>query len=53
LLARFRNHTKRIFEKHGMTNVTYWVPQDAPASQNTLIYVIAHASREGAKKNWD
>ena len=36
-----------------MTNVTYWVPQDAPASQNTLIYVIAHASREGAKKNWD
>ena len=52
LLARFRNHTMRIFEKHGMTNIAYWVPQDSPASQNTLIYVIAHASREAAKKNW-
>ncbi|HLY20389.1 MAG TPA: NIPSNAP family protein [Bryobacteraceae bacterium] len=53
LLARFRNHTTRIFEKHGMTNIAYWVPQDSPTSQNTLIYVIAHASREAAKKNWD
>ena len=53
LLARFRNHTMRIFEKHGMKNVAYWVPQDAPASANTLIYVISHASREAAKKNWD
>jgi hypothetical protein len=53
LLARFRNHTMRIFERHGMTNIAYWVPQDTPASQNTLIYVIAHASREAAKKNWD
>jgi hypothetical protein len=52
LLARFRNHTTKLFEKHGMTNVAYWVPQDAPASQNTLIYVISHASREAAKKNW-
>lgn len=52
LLARFRNHTMKIFEKHGMTNIAYWVPQDAPASQNTLIYVIAHASREAARQNW-
>jgi hypothetical protein len=53
LLARFRNHTTRILERHGMTNIAYWVPQDAPASQNTLIFVVAHASREAAKKNWD
>jgi hypothetical protein len=52
LLARFRNHTTKIFERHGMTNIAYWVPQDEPNSQNTLIYVIAHASREAAKKNW-
>ncbi len=52
LLTRFRNHTMRIFEKHGMTSIAYWVPQDAPAHENTLIYVIAHASREAAKKNW-
>ncbi|MGA2589556.1 MAG: NIPSNAP family protein [Bryobacteraceae bacterium] len=53
LLARFRNHTIQIFEKHGMTSIAYWVPQDAPLSQNTLIYVLAHPSREAAKKNWD
>jgi|ERR1700722_8611263 len=53
LLARFRNHTMQIFEKHGMTNIGYWVPQDAPASKNTLIYILAHPSREAAQKNWD
>jgi NIPSNAP protein len=52
LQARFRNHTVRIFERHGMTNVGYFVPQDAPASQNTLIYVLAHKDRETAKQSW-
>ena len=52
LNARFRNHTMRIFQKHGMTNVGYWVPQDAPAKDNTLIYIISHASRDAAKKSW-
>ncbi|MBI3695312.1 MAG: NIPSNAP family protein, partial [Acidobacteria bacterium] len=37
----------------GMTNVGYWVPQDEPASKNTLIYIISHKSREAAKKSWD
>ena len=53
LLARFRDHVLQLFEKHGMKNIAYWVPQDAPASQNMLIYVLAHANREAAKKNWD
>lgn len=52
LNARFRNHTMRIFERHGMKNVGYWVPQDAPAKDNTLIYIISHASRDAAKKSW-
>jgi hypothetical protein len=52
LHARFRNHTLRIFEKHGMTNVGYWSPEDAPLSQNTLIYILAHESRDAARKNW-
>jgi hypothetical protein len=52
LLARFRNDTMRIFEKHGMENVGYWVPVDAPASANTLIYVLAHDSRDAATKSW-
>jgi len=49
LLARFRDHTLPIFEKHGITNIAYWVATDKP---NTLIYVIAHESREAAKKSW-
>ena len=52
LHARFRNHTLRIFQKHGMSNVAYFKPQDAPLSQNTMIYLIAHPSREAAKQNW-
>jgi hypothetical protein len=52
LQKRFRDHTLRIFEKHGMKNVGYWVPQDAPARDNTLIYIISHASRDAAKKSW-
>ena len=38
LNKRFRDHTRRLFEKHGMTNIGYWVPQDAPARDNTMIY---------------
>ncbi len=53
LLARFGDYTLDLFEKHGMENVGYWVPQDAPASGNTLIYILAHDSREAAAKSWD
>ena len=53
LLTRFRDHTTKLFEKHGMTNIGYWVPQDAPLSKNTLVYVLAYPSREAAKKSWD
>ena len=53
LLKRFRDHTTKLFEKHGMTNIGYWVPTDEPRSKNTLIYILAHDSREAAKKSWD
>src|SRR5882757_11210078 len=53
LLKRFREHTTKLFEKHGMTNIGYWVPTDEPRSKNTLIYILAHASRDAAKKSWD
>ncbi len=52
LVRRFRDHTTRIFEKHGMTNVGYWLPQDSPLSENTLVYVLAHESRESAAESW-
>lgn len=53
LNARFRNHTTRIFEKHGMTNVGYWTPQEAPLSEDTLVYILAHNSREAGQASWD
>ena len=30
LLTRFREHTMRLFEKHGMKNIAYWTPTDDP-----------------------
>ena len=53
LLARFRNHTARLLEKHGMKNVGYWVPQDEPQKRNTLIYIVSHESRQAAQKSWE
>ena len=52
LQARFRDHTMRIFENHGMMNIGYWTPQDEPNSSNTLVYIIAHDSREAATESW-
>jgi NIPSNAP len=52
LKARFRDHTIRIFKKHGIESVGYFVPQDGDRPKNTLIYILAHPSREAATKNW-
>ena len=52
VLRRFRDHTTYLFDKHGMKNIAYFVPTDTPQSQNTLIYIIAHPSREAATRNW-
>ena len=52
LLKRFREHTTKLFEKHGLKNIAYWTPTDDPAKSNTLIYILAHPSREAAATNW-
>ena len=51
LKARFRDNTIRIFKKHGIESVGYWVPEDE-RSKNTLIYIVVHPSREAADQNW-
>jgi hypothetical protein len=53
LHARFRQHTTRIFEKHGMTNIGYFRPMDPPLRDNTLVYLLAFPSRDAAKRSWD
>jgi len=52
LLARFREHTTKLFDKHGMKNVAYWTAIDEPKKSNTLIYILEHHSREEAAANW-
>jgi hypothetical protein len=52
LLTRFRDHTTKLFERHGMKNVAYWSPLDEPDKTNLLIYILQHPSREAAAANW-
>ncbi|HET7258831.1 MAG TPA: NIPSNAP family protein [Candidatus Acidoferrum sp.] len=52
LLRRFRDHTMQLFEKHGIKNVAYWLPTDEPLKGKTLIYILAHPSRDAATANW-
>jgi hypothetical protein len=52
LHARFKDHLLGFFQKHGMTNVVYFKPMDAPLSQTTLIYLLSHESREAAARSW-
>jgi hypothetical protein len=49
---RFRDHTTRLFNSHGIRNVEYWTPFDIPASKDTLVYLIHHANRAQADANW-
>jgi hypothetical protein len=49
LHARFKNHTMKLFEKHGIKNIMYWTPVD---KEDTLVYLIAHKSREAADASW-
>ena len=60
LNARFRDHTLKLFEKHGMTNMTYWNlaadqkgAKNSYAAGNTLIYLLHHESEAAAKASFD
>jgi hypothetical protein len=52
LNARFRDHTCKLFEKHGMTNIGYWNPEDPKEAESKLVYILAFPSKEAAKKSW-
>jgi len=52
LLARFRDHTITIFNRHAMKVVGFWVPTDEPLKGKTLFYILKHPSREAATANW-
>ena len=52
LQGRFRENVTKMFAKHDLKPVGFWVPEDAPASDNTFVYILAHPSRDEAKKHW-
>jgi hypothetical protein len=53
LHARFRDHTNKIFVKHGMQLVGYWTPTDDATASNTLIYILAYPSLEARQASWN
>lgn len=53
LNARFRNHTVKLFDKHGIQNIAYWTPAAGEqGAEDTLIYFVAHPSREAAAESF-
>lgn len=52
LESRFRDHTIKFFNKYDMTSIGYWTPLEGPTSQTTIVYILAHPSREAARENW-
>jgi hypothetical protein len=52
LVARFREHTDKLFAKHGMKSVAYWTALDEPVKSSTFFYILEHPSREAAVANW-
>jgi hypothetical protein len=53
LESRFCDTTSKLLAKHDLKVVGYWVPEGTPSWDDTFIFLVAHSSREEAKKNWD
>lgn len=49
---RFRDHTNKLFAKHGMTIIGFWQPTDPKEHDRKLIYILAYPSKEAADKSW-
>lgn len=51
---RFKNHTVKLFEKYGMTNVVYWNALKGEKDADTLlVYLLAHKSKDAGLKSFD
>jgi hypothetical protein len=53
LLARFRNHTCKLFRKHDMEGVGYWLTEAKDAEEPKLVYILAHPTETEGKRNFD
>jgi hypothetical protein len=52
LHARFRDHTCKLFQKHGMTIIGFWSPIDSKEAEEKMVYILAYPSKEAADKAW-
>ena len=52
LHARFRDHTCKLFQKHGIELVGFWTPIQGEEAEDTLYYIIAFPSAEAQKRAW-
>ena len=52
LHARFRDHTTRIFRKHGMEVIGYWSPTSEEEREDTLVYLLGHDNQAAADQAW-
>ncbi|MBS25246.1 MAG: NIPSNAP family protein [Gammaproteobacteria bacterium] len=52
LHARFRDHTTRIFRKHGMEVIGYWSPTNEEEREDTLVYLLGHDNQAAADQSW-
>ena len=50
LISRFADNTTRIFAKHGMQNVGYWVP--VTNDKNALYYILGYPNKEARAQSW-
>jgi len=50
LHTRFRDHTMKLFERHGMTNVAYWVPVENP--ERRLVYLLSYPDLAAREASW-
>ena len=53
LHARFRDHTCKLFARHGMTVVGFWSPADPTEAEKALVYLLAYPSREARNESWE
>ena len=54
LHARFRDHTIKLFKKHAIESVAYWIaePAEQGGERDTLVFVLAYPSRAARDTSW-
>ena len=65
ILSRFENHTVKLFEKHGFTNVGYWstAKKDSVSfadkfilqngGNSALVYIVSFKNMETRNESWN